>query len=255
MHPFTGEVLAVETIPAGPYDGLGADGGVVFYSRPGVDIRRQAGWDAPADDGWAAGVPRGGIAGDDYGRQFAFLEDGQIHEFDPQRDTDETVQSWTPPATDIEGMAFDGRRLLISTASGQLFSLLPDAQADEQLESETTVPGGALYGLASLSKPGDLAPVSVSEQEPNDSIQVAHNIDGEFHLEANSDIGDQDSNTSTEIPHVTITGRGNNTYDFFEFTVSNAGDRGIFDIDDTTGGPGFLSAAIRQQRNSAGIER
>ena len=148
LDPFTGEVLSVETIPPGPYDGLGSDAGVLFYSRDGVDLRRQPGFDAPADDDWATGVPHGGVAGDDYGREFAFFEDGLIHEFDTRRDTDALIGTVTPPAIDIEGMAFDGDRLYVATASGRLYSLRPDAPEDEQLVSETTVPGGALYGLA-----------------------------------------------------------------------------------------------------------
>jgi hypothetical protein len=74
---------------------------------------------------------------------------------------------------------------------------------------------------------GDLA-----EVEPNDSLATAQNIDGgPWDLNFDPDIGDASSNTSTTIPHISILGTGNNTWDWYEFTVANAGDRGIFDID------------------------
>jgi hypothetical protein len=74
---------------------------------------------------------------------------------------------------------------------------------------------------------GDLA-----EVEPNDSLATAQNIDGgPWDLNFDPDIGDAISNTSTTIPHVSILGTGNNTWDWYEFTVADAGDRGIFDID------------------------
>jgi hypothetical protein len=74
---------------------------------------------------------------------------------------------------------------------------------------------------------GDLA-----EVEPNDSLATAQNIDGgPWDLNFDPDIGDASTNTSTTIPHVSILGTGNNTWDWYEFTVADAGDRGIFDID------------------------
>jgi hypothetical protein len=73
----------------------------------------------------------------------------------------------------------------------------------------------------------------VAEIEPNDTILTAQNIDGEFSLDFSTDIGDTTSNTSTLIPHVTIDGTpvDDSTVDFYSFTVTTAGSRGIFDID------------------------
>ncbi len=240
LDPFTGEVLSTETIQPGPYDGLGYDGGVVFLGRDGLDLRRQPGFDAPPNDGWASGAPLGGVAGDDYGRQFAFFSDGLIHEFDPQDDTDSLIGGLTPPATDVEGLAFDGTRLYLATASGSLYALRPDAEPGQEVVSQVRVSGGALYGLAALSSAGGLGTGRFVESEPNDSLADAENIDGEFSLDSDNDIGDESGNTSTRIPHVSITGRGDDTFDFYEFTIANAGDRGIFDIDRTSNLDSYL---------------
>jgi len=78
--------------------------------------------------------------------------------------------------------------------------------------------------------------LSIVEVEPNDSVFSAQNINAFFSLDFSPDIGDSSgNNTSTTIPHVSISGSGNNpgsgTRDFFMFNVSTAGSIGIFDID------------------------
>ena len=73
---------------------------------------------------------------------------------------------------------------------------------------------------------------SVSDVEPNDSIAGAQNIDGSsFSLDSDPNIGDTVVNTSTIIPHATINGTGDGTVDWYSFTVSQAGDGVILDID------------------------
>ncbi len=69
----------------------------------------------------------------------------------------------------------------------------------------------------------------IAELEPNNVVSLdfpkAQNIDGAvFNLNSNGEIDD-----STTIPHVTINGTGDGTFDAYSFTA-NAGDRGIFDI-------------------------
>ena len=75
----------------------------------------------------------------------------------------------------------------------------------------------------------------VTEREENDTPATAHDLELEFWgLGYDSNIGDtQDPpvNTSTTIPHVTIKGSGNGTFDFYSFEVTTAGARGIFDVD------------------------
>jgi hypothetical protein len=68
----------------------------------------------------------------------------------------------------------------------------------------------------------------VNEVEANDSIAQAQNIDNYFSLDADPNIGN-----STTVPHATVIGTGNDTYDFYSFTVPQAGTGtlGVFDID------------------------
>jgi hypothetical protein len=89
----------------------------------------------------------------------------------------------------------------------------------------------ALVGVSLLVTRGSAA--IVAEVEPNDTILTAQNIDGDFTLDFSPDIGNTTINTSTLIPHVTIDGTpvDDSTVDFYSFTVTTAGSRGIFDID------------------------
>ena len=72
---------------------------------------------------------------------------------------------------------------------------------------------------------------SVNEVEPNDSIAEAQNIDGSFSLDSDPNIGDMFSNTSEIVPHATVNGTGNETVDYYSFTVAQAGDGVILDVD------------------------
>lgn len=87
------------------------------------------------------------------------------------------------------------------------------------------------------------ARLQVPEPSSNDSLATAANIDGlGFSVDLDGNITDAAlTNTSLSIPHLSIQGTGDGTYDFYSFTVTNAGDRGIFDIDFTTGGASFDS--------------
>lgn len=77
-----------------------------------------------------------------------------------------------------------------------------------------------------------LAQAPLGEIEPNDSITTAQNLESAtWSLEADSNI-----TSSTTLPHVTIAGSGDSSFDYYVFRVSKAGSKGIFDIDSTTGG-------------------
>jgi len=67
--------------------------------------------------------------------------------------------------------------------------------------------------------------------EPNNSIDTAQNVDAGFNLHFNENIGDRTSNTSERMPHVSIIGSGDESYDYFEFTIPLANSQAIFDID------------------------
>ncbi len=80
----------------------------------------------------------------------------------------------------------------------------------------------------------------VTEQEPNNSIAEAQNIDdSKWNKAPDPDIG----STAESIPHVTIQGTGDGSFDYFKFTVA-AGDRGIFDIDYGAGGAGHIDTEL-----------
>jgi hypothetical protein len=77
---------------------------------------------------------------------------------------------------------------------------------------------------------------AVSEVEPNDSIAGAQAIAAtSFDLTENADIAD-----STTIPHASVDGTGNDTFDYYSFTVPQQGTTSsTFDIDSTEGGSMF----------------
>jgi hypothetical protein len=77
---------------------------------------------------------------------------------------------------------------------------------------------------------------AVSEVEPNDSIAGAQAIAAtSFDLTENADIAD-----STTIPHAEVDGKGNDTFDYYSFTVPQQGTTSsTFDIDSTEGGSMF----------------
>ena len=71
----------------------------------------------------------------------------------------------------------------------------------------------------------------VTEVEPNNTFSTSQNIDLEdWTLADNPNIGDLTGPTSTLIPHVTISGTGDSTFDYYSFTAT-ANSVGIFDID------------------------
>ncbi len=86
---------------------------------------------------------------------------------------------------------------------------------------------------------------TVDEVEPNNTVAGAQDLDpAGWSLNFDPNIGDTTSNTSTTIPHLTILGTGDNTFDHYALTVANAGDLGIFDIDFGTAG-GFIDSYLR----------
>jgi len=72
----------------------------------------------------------------------------------------------------------------------------------------------------------------VNEVEPNDTLKTAQDIEAPFNWDLEFD---PDIEAATELPHVTIKGSGNNkdigSFDYYKFSVSAAGIRGVFDID------------------------
>lgn len=131
----------VEVVAVLPQDRL------IFQSHGSSDIHRQSGFSGPQTSDWATGEPIGALGGDGAGRQFGYFADGLIHEYDPFTDTDSFINGFAPPTGDVEGMAFDGTHLFVSTASGDLITLDPDTGA--QLNA-LPLPDGALFGLGAV---------------------------------------------------------------------------------------------------------
>jgi spore coat protein CotH len=134
----------------------------IFLSQDETALVRQEGYGGALTADWATGTPTGAVAGDDTGRAFANFTDGMIHQFDPDTDTNGYIgAAITPPQGGVEGLAFDGGYLFVSTASGELHILDPDT--GESIVSRT-VSGGPLYGLAAGARLAPLPPVTVVPQ-------------------------------------------------------------------------------------------
>lgn len=129
----------------------------------------------------------------------------------------------------IGGNSGDAERtvtITVSDESDQSNSLTQTIQVTPVNDAPTaTDDAGAIAAIPTGS--GLLA-----EVEPNNAIATAQNIDGEWSLDFNSNITDfSGNNTSTTIPHVTISGSGDGTFDYYSFSVAVANSRVILDID------------------------
>ena len=151
LNPSTGATLSEETMPDWTTDGLTFETGTsnfIFSSHSNSDIHRQTGFSGAEVFFWSDIAPGGALGGDDMGRHFARTAGAtEIKEFSPSTDTS-ALNTFAAPATDVEGLAFDGTVLYASTASGTLYRLNPDTGA---VLGSTTVSGGALWGLGVAS--------------------------------------------------------------------------------------------------------
>ena len=155
LDPDNGGILSTETTEGFALDGLGFynDGtdDLIFHGHNATDVHRQVGYGGfPETFFWEDGgaAPIGGLGGDDTIRQFGFYTDGFIHEYSPIINDGSFDSTIPAPAADIEGMAFDGDQLYVSTGSGDLYTLDPDTG---DVLNVVPVVGGGLYGLAALS--------------------------------------------------------------------------------------------------------
>lgn len=84
----------------------------------------------------------------------------------------------------------------------------------------------------------------VLETEPNNSLAGAQSVDGHFTLDFSPDIGNGThvDNTSLTIPHVTVLGSGDGSFDYYAFTFPGPGGASgfvVLDIDHSS--PSFDS--------------
>ncbi|NOX53014.1 MAG: hypothetical protein GXP27_00970, partial [Planctomycetes bacterium] len=142
--------------------------------------------------------------------------------------------SGVSPGNALQPVQKIGKRIVLDQAP----------QTVDSLDASKSVDGQPVVDTETTAGPGQ----GKLEREPNDSIATAQNLDNEnWSLESDPNIGDTLTNTSTTIPHITVSGTGDGTFDYFSFTVSNAGDRGIFDIDfgaDLLGGAGSIDTEL-----------
>ena len=79
----------------------------------------------------------------------------------------------------------------------------------------------------------------------NNSFETAVNLNPYFSGGSNADVGDSvGTNTSLLAPWVTVSGRGNGGYDYYQFTTAASG-RVILDIDYNAGYLGGFDSALR----------
>jgi predicted outer membrane repeat protein len=111
--------------------------------------------------------------------------------------------------------------------------LLPLKRSTGVVQARAPISGGRssnddLAGTATLAlTPGLPIVYSTVELEPNNSRGEAMRLDDRgWSLDFDPNIAN-----STTIPHVTITGTGDGTFDYFSFTVSNPNSTAVFDID------------------------
>lgn len=104
---------------------------------------------------------------------------------------------------------------------------------------EASAPGHGLTPAFDGSRLGAAGAGTVNKVEPNDTLSSAQSLEGYiWTLNDNPNIGDRFGNTSTTVPHLTITATGNDSFDYYSFVVPEAGMRGIFDLDNgVTGNP------------------
>ena len=232
LDPFTGEVSDTRTLEAGGGAGLGYIAGQLFQSDGAAGLRRQTFAGDPAVPGWIADVEVTAVAADDNGRTFVALASGEIAEVDVEQ-SGLILERWSSPVNSIVGLAFDGQLLYASSSDGQLYTI----SIGNDAAVRNVAIGNGLFGLAALKAgrsisaggPSD----AIDEVEPNNVISDAQNLDGLFSTNVNPNIGDRNSNTSESIPHVSVNGTGDNSYDVYSFTVVENGTRAIFDIDST----------------------
>ncbi len=109
---------------------------------------------------------------------------------------------------------------------------------------------------AAFTHPALAAPVD--EVEPNDTIFSAMNVDHYFNLAEDPNIGDQTQNTSTTVPHATILGTGDGTFDYYSFTVDTANTTVVIDVDGAMNGARtgeHRDLHLRRCRHAGGYER
>ncbi len=93
--------------------------------------------------------------------------------------------------------------------------------------------------LACFLAAGNAMALSIPELEPNDTLATAQNIDPFFSVGPNVNILN-----STTVPWVSISGTGDETFDYYSFTVNSANTAVHLDIDFGSGVGGSIDTQI-----------
>jgi len=126
----------------------------------------------------------------------------------------------------------NGYTKVLNTSPMMVVPGLAPSKAQSMTPQQMIQFAAALTTKPTGSTSSSVVSLAVPELEPNNTAITALNIDNlGFSLDFDANIGDTSTNTSLTLPHISIQGTGDGTYDFYSFTVTNAGDRGIFDID------------------------
>ena len=159
------------------------------------------------------------------------------------------INTYTVGLTDLDDIGPQITSVsIIGNPVYNLFSLKPNDAA----QGPTPLVNGLSIGIRDLP-PRDMSffpyPALVggvvTEIENNNTILDAQTVDPFFSLTFDPNIGDQTINTSNTVPHATITGTGDGTFDYFSFNVDTPGVTGIFDVD------GALNGALRSTPRSS----
>lgn len=153
---------------------------------------------------------------------------------DELNDNLEIINHSTDPLdedTDNDGMP-DGWEVLY-----RLNPLVDDSDLDTDNDGQSN--------LVEYQNGGNPNLAEIVEVESNNSIAQAQNIDFNFTTSFSPNIGDEVSNTSEQTPHVTIIGAGDDSYDYYQFTVASAPSSGIFDIDYASDYGGSFDSYLR----------
>ncbi len=87
---------------------------------------------------------------------------------------------------------------------------------------EAATSGHGLTPAFDGSRVGAPTAGQVTEAEPNDTLPSAQSLEGYvWSLNSQPDIGDSFGNTSTVIPHLTVTATGDDSFDYYSFVVTS----------------------------------
>jgi hypothetical protein len=107
------------------------------------------------------------------------------------------------------------------------FIRLHPAGSDADAPPDRAAVLGNLAGGGLPVGSGEVSEKEINNPPPPGKYDFAQNLDGAgWNLRDNANITE-----STTLPHISVNGVGDGTFDYYSVTISNAGDRAIFDID------------------------